>query len=78
MADHYDQLQRLLSTEAAAYGCAVEIQLRRGLNVVGISIWRVSGGGQHAIQIDWMADLDGLSTSEALAVAEQRLGDQGR
>lgn len=67
--DKFAALRKLLSTEAAKHGDGIEVQSRRGTNIVGISIYNLAGG-YHSVENEWMDDeLDGLPVDEALTKA---------
>lgn len=74
--DAYSQLVRLLRPIARQHGCIVEVDDRRGLNIVGITI-RVdpSATDPSPRELDWLDDeIDGLSFEDALEhVISQRL-----
>lgn len=71
--DAYSQLVRLLRPIAMQHGCIVEVDDRRGLNIVGITI-RLAPDAKNPSpgELDWMDDeLDGLTFEDALAYCRQ-------
>lgn len=63
-----DELRAMLLPVAAAHGCYLEVDDRRGTGVVGIN-WRSEDGGIGWQQIEWLDDLDGSGGVEALTLA---------
>jgi len=66
-------LQNRLNALAEPHGDAVEVQDRRGVGIVGISIYSRSGGFP-SIHTEWMDDLDGLTLAEAHQALEKLRG----
>lgn len=64
----FNVLQRLLTNLAAEHGDGVEVTSRRGTDMVGISIYSLSGG-YSSIHNEWMEDLDGLMIEKAYSYA---------
>lgn len=64
MSNDFQALQHLLSNLAAEHGDGVEVTSRRGTDMVGISIYSLSGG-YSSIHNDWIDELDGLLVDQA-------------
>lgn len=68
----FDELTHLLTIAAGQSGDGVEVQDRRSIGIVGISIYSLTPGKSPTLATEWMHDLDGLTVAEALAETRSR------
>lgn len=64
----FNVLQRLLTELAKRHGDGVEVSSRRGTEMVGISLFSITGQ-YPSPKNEWMEDLDGLMIEKAYSYA---------
>jgi hypothetical protein len=63
--DLFDELHSKITALAAANGDGAEVQNRRGLGTIGISLFSLSPGMPHSVKSEWLDEIDGMTIEEA-------------